>query len=279
MDYSDNMKFSEHQLATWAKPPSDSEKKRCVNAVALIKDAIRNDPVLSRKSIQIFGQGSHQNHTNVRLNSDVDVCVLLKRPFGQNYTFAKYKNSVEAALRRKFKSNNVTRGDKSIKVKSNSNRVSADVVPAFEYQQNTSSGIKFYSDTGAAVVNFPRQNEKNGNAKNARTSHRYKRMVRLLKKINYKLKTDGYIPSFLVECLVWNVPDSIFQKNSTYADELRGVLYHIYSRTKKGSAHVHLSNEWGEVNELLYLFKGHRKWTKGNAADFAFKAWNYVGFS
>ena len=275
MDYSNNMKFSEHQLATWTKPPSDSEKKRCVNAVALIKDAIRKDPVLSRKSIQIFGQGSYQSHTNVRLDSDVDVCVLLKKPFERNYTFARYKNSVETALIRKFKSNNVTRGDKSIKIKSNSNRVSADVVPAFEYQQDTSFGVKFFSDTGVAVVNFPRQNEKNGNAKNTLTSRRYKRMVRLLKKINYKLNKDGYIPSFLVECLVWNVPDSIFLKDSTYADKLRDILRHIYFCTEKSNAH--LSSEWREVNELLYLFKGHRKWTKKNAADFAVEVWNYVG--
>ena len=303
MDYSNNMTVSEQQLATWAKPPSDTEKDRCANAVALIKDAIRSDPILSSKgNIKIFGQGSYQNHTNVRLDSDVDVCVLFKGFFlfdlpqgrtprefdivpAQDYPFLTYKNSVEVALRRKFSGNSVNRGNKSIKLKSNTNRVEADVVPAFEYRRYTGQytagsgyeyydGIKLHTDGGEWIVNHPRQHGYSGNAKNSQTSRRYKRIVRLLKKINYGLREDGYIPSFLVECLAWNVPDSIFLQNSTYADKLREILRHIYSYTKGQNAG--LSDEWLEISQLFYLFKGNLKWTKENAANFASEAWDYV---
>ena len=298
MDYSNNMTVSEQQLATWAKPPSDSEKQRCVNAVALIKDAIRNDPVLSRKNIQIFGQGSHQNHTNVRLDSDVDVCVVFKGEFyfklptgrtydefgitlANSYTFAEYKDSVLSALKGKFGRNDVNRGNKSIKVRSNSNRVEADVVPAFEYRRYSDSGyeegIKFFTDDGKSVVNFPKQHEENGNEKNTQTSRRYKKTVRLLKKINYELAEDGYIPSFLVECLVWNVPNTVFSRNDTHTDRLRCTLNHIYSHTNEQNAH--LCDEWGEVSELRYLFRRGKGWTKEDAADFTVRAWNYAGFS
>ena len=299
------MTVSEQQLATWAKPPSDSEKQRCVNAVALIKDAIRNDPVLSRKNIQIFGQGSHQNHTNVRLDSDVDVCVVFKGEFyfklptgrthdefgitlANSYTFAEYKNSVLSALRDRFGRNDVDRGNKSIKVRSSSNRVEADVVPAFEHRQYTGrqtssdheyhEGIKFIADDGNSVVNFPKQHEKNGNEKNIRTSHRYKRIVRLLKKINYELDPDGYIPSFLVECLAWNVSDFVYLQNSNfiYAATLRDVLDFIYLHTNDDPD---LSEDWEEVNGLIPLFRGHSKWTKGDVANFIVKARNYVGLS
>ena len=301
MDYSNNMTVSEQQLATWAKPPSDSEKQRCVNAVALIKDAIHSDLILStvKGNIKTFGQGSYQNHTNVRLDSDVDVCVLFKGLFlfdipvgrtpgefgispGPDYPFSAYKNSVEAALRRKFRGNTVERGNKSIKLKSNTNRVEADVVPAFEYRNYTGSGyeyydgIKFHTDGGEWVVNYPRQHGDSGNAKNSQTSRRYKRIVRLLKKINYELAEDGYIPSFLVECLAWNVPDTVYSQrfDFKYADILLEVLQYIHLHTKPKA--YFSSKGWREVNGLIPLFGGHSKWTKRDAANFAVRASNFV---
>jgi len=190
------------------------------------------------------------------------------------------------SVKRKFV-NDVKRGNKSIKIRSNTTRVDADVVPAFEYRIYTGSknydssyvyhdGIKFFSDSGDLIVNYPRQHGENGNTKNTQTNHSYKKAVRLLKKINYELNEDGYIPSFLVECLAWNVPNSVFTQNYTYTNMIRGALYHIYHHTKNENAH--LCDEWGEVSELLYLFRGHSKWTKKNAEDFSVKAWNYVGF-
>ena len=176
-----------------------------------------------------------------------------------DYTFEEFKKSVEYALKRKF-DNDVKRGNKSLKIRSNTVRVDADVVSAFEFRRYTNSknydlsykyhdGIKFFSDSGDSVVNYPRQHGENGNNKNIETNRAYKKAVRILKKVNYELNEAGYIPSFLIECLAWNIPNSVFMHNYTYIDILRDALLHIYRHTKN----THMCDEWGKVSELLYL--------------------------
>ena len=295
----DTLRITEKKLVEWTQPLGIREERRCANTIAHIRKAIDSDPILAQKDIEVFEQGSHKNSTNVRLDSDIDVCVVLKerinldlprgkvaRDYGlsdpSNYSFPKYKNSVASALRRVFGSNYVKRGEKSIKIRPNVTGVNADVVPAFEHRRYTGvgyeyyEGIQFVTDGGKSVVNFPQQHSENGARKNRQTNRFYKKTVRLLKKINYELAEDGYIPSFLVECLVWNVPNKVLSQNSTYTYKLKHVLHHIHSNTKKGNSN--LCDDWGEVSELLYLFRGDKGWTKKDAANFAFKAWNYVGF-
>ncbi len=67
--------FSEDTLSNWIKPPSDSEETKLSNSERMVKKALSEDPVLSNKSIEVFGQGSYANDTNVRLNSDIDINV------------------------------------------------------------------------------------------------------------------------------------------------------------------------------------------------------------
>ena len=295
------MTISEKKLAEWAQPLGIREENRCRDTVAKIYKAIVSDPILSQKEIEVFEQGSHRNNTNVRLDSDVDVCVMLKEVFyfdlpegktreqfdlnsPSDYTFEEYKKRVVSALRRIFSRNFVKVGNKSIEIRSNVTGVNADVVPAFEHKRYSGrrigryyeydEGMQFFTKNGDEIVNFPKQHNKNGNRKNGQTNGFYKPTVRLLKKINYKLDEDGFVPSFLVECLAWNVPNKEFSQNYTYTDRLKGVLYHIYSHTKKNSNRC---DDWGEVSELLYLFRKGKGWTKKDAEDFATKAWNYVG--
>ena len=293
----DTLRITEKKLIEWTQPLGVREERRCANTIAHIRKAIDCDPILAQKNIEVFEQGSHKNSTNVRLDSDIDVCVVLKerinldlptgkvaRDYGlsdpSNYSFPKYKNSVASALRRVFGSDYIKKGDKSIKIRPNVTGVNADVVPAFEHRRYTgvgyryNEGIQFVTDGGDSVRNFPRQHSENGNMKNGQTNGLYKPTVRLLKKINYELDEDGFVPSFLVECLAWNVPNKEFSQNYTYTDRLKGVLYHIYSHTKKNSNRC---DDWGEVSELLYLFRKGKGWTKKDAENFAFKAWNYVG--
>jgi len=127
-------------------------------------------------------------------------------------------------------------------------------------------------------VNWPIQHYENGVAKNRDTGRRFKHIVRILKKLNLTMEEDGVricqrITSFLIECLVWNVPNGILTGYSSYTDTVKNALYHLYHHTENEQ----LCDEWGEVSELLYLFRG-RKWTKKDVNTFTIAAWNYLGF-
>ena len=80
------------------------------------------------------------------------------------------------------------------------------------------------------------------------------------------------IPSYLIECLAWNAQDvSLMQP--TYLDAMRGVLADTFNGmlTDDGCA------EWGEVNELKYLFRTAQPRTRQAAHQFLSDAWDYVG--
>lgn len=131
------------------------------------------------------------------------------------------------------------------------------------------------ADDGSRIINWPEQHYENGIQKNTDTGRRYKAMVRVLKGIGVEMEQKhlANIPGFLAECLVWNVPNNCLG-NSSYSDELKNILVHLYEQLGLSA-----SDEWGEVSELKYLFRGPQKWTKQQARDFIVSVWNYVGYS
>jgi hypothetical protein len=60
-------------------------------------------------------------------------------------------------------------------------------------------------------------------AKNNQTGYRYKHLVRILKRLENELVDHGLVgklPSYLLECLVFNVPPDAFGYPN-YTDDLR----------------------------------------------------------
>lgn len=294
-------KFNEDSLSNWTKPPSDSEETKLSNVERIVRSAINEDPVLSNKSTEIFGQGSYANDTNVRLNSDIDINVrytggfyfdlpegMSREDFGLNspsqYSLDDFKNDVYAALISKFGADSVERKNKCLTVLGNSYRVETDVVPTWNYRRYDKSGnyvlgAKLRADSGEYVVNFPKQHIENGKQKNAETSRRFKRLTRIYRKLRYKMIDDRVavsdsITSFLLECLVWNVPNNLLNHNDTWQERLKESIIHLYQHTEDEDK----CDEWGEVSELLYLFRGKRKWTKSDVNKFLVDAWNYLEY-
>jgi hypothetical protein len=291
----------EDSLIAWAKPPGETEQTKCDNAVRLIRKAIDASPKLSTKNIRVFAQGSYCNRTNVRQDSDVDVCVLctdtffydlpdgmLAPQFGLNlpatYQYSEYKKDVETALMSYFDYQGVTHGKKAFDIHANTYRVEADAVPAFEYRfylQDGShrTGTAFVPDGSATkVFNYPEQNYTNGVAKNTATGGRFKDVVRILKRLKSKMKDDGVsavdsAPSFLIESTVWNVPNDCFRHN-TYSADVRAALAYLFNNTMKAED----SAAWTEVNGFKYLFHALQPWTLQGVHSFASAAWDYLEF-
>ena len=75
------MRYSENTLKGWKDPASTTEEQRISNTINMIKSAINGSAELKDLTIEVFVQGSYANNTNVRTNSDVDVCVMLTSSF------------------------------------------------------------------------------------------------------------------------------------------------------------------------------------------------------
>lgn len=290
-------------FCSWGGAPSATEQTKCENVERAVRKAIDASEKLNTRSIKVFAQGSYANRTNVRQDSDVDICVLCDDVFFTDYTlseglndaalgyntsgyaYADFKNDVEAALKSYFGAGSVKRGNKAFDIHANTYRVDADVIPCFEHRrlmgttQNNwiSFGTQLYPDNGGKIVNWPRQNYKNGVEKNDATGRRFKAVVRILKRLRHEMLANGHqeaepMPSYLIECLVWNVPNDGFG-HAAYRDDVRYALAHLWNETRTDEK----CQEWGEINELKYLFRG-QPWSRGQMNTFLHAAWNYVGF-
>lgn len=293
-------KYSEETLNNWRKPPSDTEETKLSNIERMVKECINEDLTLKEMSIKTFGQGSYVNDTNVRLNSDVDLNVKYvdafyfdlppgktREDFGLNnrisYSAQEFKNDVQSALFNKF-GNDVKRKNKCIAIEGNTNRVGADVVPTWQYRRYSENGsyvegVRFFADNEQTVTNFPIQHIKNGIEKNRQTQRRFKRLTRIYKRIRAKMIDDGEsvngnITSFLLECLLWNVPNQIFNDYETWTDRLRESIVFLWNSTQTEQK----CNNWCEVSGLLYLFSGDRKWSKTDVNTYLLHLWHYLGY-
>ena len=199
------------------------------------RDAIRSYTPLANRSISVFAQGSYRNRTNVRADSDVDICVLSRAAFfpdyghvsgvtNQNqrftdasYTFPDLKRDVEAALKAHFGAQAISRGDKAFDVKENTSRIAADVVPTFEgrlYYRDSYGGLQFHSGTvlqcagsGTLIYNWPEQHFANGVTRHEQTQRQFKKKARCLKSLRCETGDGSYgnakaMSSFLLESLI-----------------------------------------------------------------------------
>ena len=71
----------EPQFGEWARPPGKTEDERCGNAASAIRNAIRASEKLQSRGVTVYVQGSYQNNTNVRKDSDVDVGIVCTHTF------------------------------------------------------------------------------------------------------------------------------------------------------------------------------------------------------
>jgi hypothetical protein len=300
------MNISEDTFVYWARPPSNSEAERCDNAETAVRKAIKAASSLTALDISVFAQGSYKVRTNIRQNSDVDICVRRNDVFFATYPpgktqsdfdnsnspilFGDFKTMVAKALTDYFGAPGTSRGDKAICVHANTYRIDADVVPTFEYRWYTDeldaagdpyfhAGVAFRTDKGALIKNWPDQNYANGIARNKDSGRRYKGVIRILKRMRDKMQEDNVaaatnMASFLIENLVWNAPVDAF-KNDTYTAMVRHVLASLWNHTCKDDD----CNEWGEVNELKYLFRSSQPWSRNQANAFLQAAWDYAGYS
>ncbi len=294
----------EATFRSWGAAPGTTETTKCDNAERAVRKAIAADPKLNAKSLTVFTQGSYANRTNVRQDSDVDICVMYTGAWFTDYSmsdgvgdaalgyvtggysYSEFKNDVEAALKSYFGKDSVTRGRKAFDVHANTYRIDADVVPAFEHRRFHGtpqshwydSGTEIHSDKGVSIINWPQQNYDNGVRKNDETGRRFKAVTRILKRLRNEMADEGYvaaepIPSYLIECLAWNVPNEGYGHDTLCAD-VRWAIAHLWNNTRKGAD----CKEWGEVNELKSLFWTGQPWTRVQVSTFLQAAWDYIGF-
>jgi hypothetical protein len=298
----------EATLRSWKDPPSNNEDAKRNKTEAEIKKALAGSSRLQDVQYRVYAKGSYANNTNVRLDYDVDIAVECTEfsyhdveggaqakkdqidasfsPYAKPYGPKDFKADVEAALVDSYGRTAVTRGNMALRVREKKTTLPADVVPCCIYflvsdidsRGNLTSrrGTRLHPDKGFYINNWPQQQYDQGVAKNEATGHRYKFMVRALKHLENELVIQGLLkelPSFFLECLVFNASNDAFQHN-TYVSDMREVLRQIFNSTPNEVQ----CTKWVEANYMKYLFYSNQPWTYQQAHTLAEKAWDYMGY-
>lgn len=302
----------EEQFRVWARPPGKPEQDKMDATESQIRAAVNASTDLAAHKIQVAPQGSYYNLTHVPRESDVDIRVVCRDAIYTDLTFVDARVStdpaVRAAVRKRLGLSDssypyetfrddvgkalvarfgpppaVTPGDKAFNIRETRYHVDADVVAVLEHRRYRTDGtydegVEFVSRKGKRIVNWPDQQHRNGVTKNQATGERFKAMVRALK--NLRIEMDDQknasaadIPSFLIECLVYNVPDGRFGHRAYY-DEMKEIMRFLFLNTRTDEACA----DWREESRLKWLFKGEKGWTRAKVNAFVLAAWHHVGF-
>jgi hypothetical protein len=296
----------EQWLRSAAARPSNNEETNRDRTERQIVDALNDYPALAGRPWRVYVKGSYANNTNVRLNFDVDIAVEYYGYFyfdmalelkghdqsevgvvdtTDTYSREEFKADIRGALEKAFGKSAIKPGRIAYRVREQKTTLPADVVPSWEYrrydrldrygQPVVYRGSRVYPSDGGFKNNFPKIQVERGTAKNNRTGRRYKRMVRCLKKLQTMLVSeailDEELPSYLTECLVYNVTDAAFNQE-TYLADFKSVLAQIFNATLRDGG----ADEWEEVHGLHYLFRGTNSWTIPQVHSVIDKCWDYV---
>jgi hypothetical protein len=199
------------------------------------------------------------------------------------FDYSEYRADVLASLRRKYGSD-VVDGNKAITVRGNTSRLDADVLACTTFRQYVRqgggatyhTGISFFSKSHERHVNFPHQHYTNLKNKDDR-NNKVKGCVRILKRVRNELEDAGQwdrkrSPSYYLEGLIWNVPDSYFVGN--YDTVFPAVVKYLWNdlTEKKRSGGL---DSYNQANDIFYLF--HPKfWNVDDAIAFLETIWKAV---
>ena len=298
----------EPDYSRWARPPNETEDRRCENAIKAIRKAIKQSDKLKNRSLTVFVQGSYRNRVNVRQDSDIDVGVLCNDSFfyelpegtteealgisvPADYQYAQFKNELVEAMVAYFGHESVRRGNKAIDVRENAHDVDADVAPFFEHRHHLIDGkcrfgAALSPDNGPLILNYPERlldswpqtplHYENGVWKNKKSHRSYKGVVRILKTIRSKMDEASIpaanpIPGFLIECMVWNAPIECFRGKSWTA-RVDSVILYLRLCTKDEEQCMF----WTEVNAIKRLFESTQPWTRSQAHAFINAVQDYI---
>jgi hypothetical protein len=299
------------RLEHWEKPASDSEEAIIERAATMTRQIMSVNPSFVAEKIQIKPQGSYYNNTNVRKESDIDLLAVhpdiyiqyepgVLQPnayralgyFDTGKTFinsaAQVRRQIIAQLGTRFGVHNIdASGRKAIRVNGiPGSRATVDITPCFVLHRVgwnaltsrywTVNGIAILSTDGSWTFSFPDQHHDNAIAKRGRTRLRFKKIVRMAKRLRDELVQQGAIrlkevPSFLIECLVYRAEDNAFlvEADDRY-DRLRRVITRINTQLHDPARCSSIT----DITGLANLFGNDRPWTSISALQFFNAAWH-----
>jgi hypothetical protein len=272
------MAIPESQLETWRHQGAVTTAKATGDSIRNALNTYRDWP--EGIDFEVYLQGSYKNNTNIRGDSDVDVVAQLNSTFYSNlsenqkrslgitpasYGWSNFRTNVLKALKNYYGQSQITEGNKSIKIRANSGRLPADVIVCCQYRNYKTvnsydyvEGMCFWTkNEDRQVINYPKVHYDNGVSKHQSSSQWYKPVVRLFKNSRGSISGDA-TPSYFLECMLYNVPNSKF--GTSYQDTFYSIINWLNE--------IDISNFSCQNGQLELFGARPEQWNTGQAKQF-----------
>ncbi len=272
------MAIPESQLEAWSHQGAVTTSKATADSIKNALNAYNNWP--EGIDFEVYLQGSYKNDTNIRGDSDVDVVAQLNSTFYSNlsedqkrtlglspasYSWSNFRSDVLKVLKDYYGQSQITEGNKSIKIKANNGRLPADVVVCSQYRRYKTvssddfvEGMCFWTrNDDRQVINYPKVHYDNGVSKHQNSSKWYKPVVRLFKNSRGNISGDA-TPSYFLECMLYNVPNSKF--GTSYQDTFCNVVNWLNE--------INLDNFICQNGQLILFGLTQEQWNTNQAKAF-----------
>jgi len=272
------MPIPESQLEIWSHQGAVATAKATADSIKNALGVYHNWP--DRIDFEVYLQGSYKNDTNIRGDMDVDVVAQLNSTFYSNlsedqkrilgiipasYGWSNFRADVLQALKNYYGQSQITEGNKSIKIRANNGRLPADVVVCCQYRKYRTvsnydyiEGMCFWTrNDNRQVINYPKAHYDNGVSKHQNSSNWYKPAVRLFKNCRGSISGDT-TPSYFLECMLYNVP------NSKFGTSYQNTFCNIVSWLNE----VNLDNFVCQNGQLNLFGMTPEQWNTGQAREF-----------
>lgn len=202
--------------------------------------------------------------------------------------YKKYRDTVYKAIQNHFGKHNVTIVSNTIFVKQEQYRL--HIKPAIAYHAYTNvidktgetvvsfiEGVSILNKDGGQVVYYPYHEQKNYHEANIKTDNRFNSIIRVFKHlsdwISRKEGCSTMMSSFLITCLIYNVPNVMIKRMSGYEDVVVEIVDYLYDILT-----TDLYKEMYEINDIKLLFSSKQTWSREVALDFILKSKRYIKY-
>jgi len=252
----------------------------------LVKQALKT---FTKTPVDVYVHGSYANHTNIFFPSNLEVCVELKIPqfeydvTGEYYVtheleygpqqfrtdlYNALKEIIEKATSKpmvKEPQHTCELSGKTIVIpKHGVLKHAVEILPCISFTLGDDEGAEFKgvlvydSEEKADIATFPKLHQKNGQLKDIQTEGNFKRFVRLfktLKAISVRENEDDELlkhscRGYFIECLLYNVPDSLFKGKDQNEIFLKIINYLAHANLDNFTCQNHVWQLFGDAGEL-----------------------------
>ncbi len=300
----DNIDSFGININKWAKPLNLYTDGIIKSIVRGVENALEKEITDWGDTYSVLPFGSQYFDSAISQNTPLDIYVINKKDYyydaqstvdtsslnlpTEKIDYKKYRDTIYKCIQKHFGKHNVSLVANTIYIKQEQYRV--HVKPAISYHAYTNvidktgktivsfiEGVTLLNKDGSNVVYYPYHEQKNYHNVNIKTDNRFNSIVRVFKHLSdWISRKEGYstmVSSFLITCLVYNVPNVIIKRMSGYDDAVAEIVNYLYDILT-----TDLYKEMYEINDIKLLFSSKQVWTKDATLDFILKSKRYIKY-